>query len=150
MVDVSRSAATTGRTAIRRVTALVGVVFLLVGVAGFVPGITTHLGDITFAGHDSPAKLLGVFQVSVLHNIVHLLYGVVGLVLAGNAVTARVYLVGGGVIYLLLWLYGLITGKASNANFVPFNNADDWLHFGLGVGMIGLGLVFGRAPDVRR
>jgi hypothetical protein len=150
MVDVSRSVATTGRGVIRPVTALVGVVFLLLGVAGFIPGITTHLGDITFAGHDSPAKLLGLFQVSVLHNIVHLLYGVVGLILARTAMTARIYLVGGGVIYLLLWLYGLITGKASNANFIPFNRADDWLHFFLGVGMIGLGLILGRAPAAQR
>jgi hypothetical protein len=150
MVGVSRPVATTGRTMIRRVTAVVGVVFLLIGVAGFIPGITTHVGDITFAGHDSPTKLLGLFQVSVLHNIVHLLYGVVGLILSRTAMTARLYLVGGGFIYLILWLYGLITGKASDANFVPFNRADDWLHFALGVGMIGLGLLVGRAPSVRR
>ncbi len=150
MVDVSRSVSAPGRTLVRRVTALVGVVFLLVGVAGFIPGITTHLGEITFAGHDSPTKLLGVFQVSVLHNIVHLLYGVVGLILARTARTALLYLIGGGVIYLVLWIYGLVTDKMSTANFVPMNRADDWLHFALGVGMIGLGLILGRAGTSRR
>jgi hypothetical protein len=149
MVDVSRPVRAPGRPLIRRVTALVGLVFLLVGVAGFIPGITRNLSAITFAGHDSPTKLLGVFQVSVLHNIVHLLYGVVGLLLARTATTARIYLLGGGVIYLILWLYGLVTDKMSNANFVPFNRADDWLHFALGVGMIGLGLFLGRAPASR-
>jgi hypothetical protein len=144
MVDVSRPVAATRRTQIRRVTALVGVVFLLVGVAGFIPGITTHLSTITFAGHNSNTKLLGIFQVSVLHNIVHLLYGVVGLILARTARTARLYLLGGGVIYLVLWLYGLVIDKMSGANFVPFNRADDWLHFALGVGMIALGLIVGR------
>jgi hypothetical protein len=124
---------------------IVGVVFILVGILGFIPGITTHYGDLTFAGHGSGAKLLGIFQVSVLHNIVHLLFGLAGIA-AGRAASsaARSYLVGGGVIYLVLWIYGLVIDKASSANFVPVNNADNWLHLLLGVGMIALGLAFGR------
>jgi hypothetical protein len=124
---------------------IVGVVFVLVGILGFIPGITTHYGDLTFAGHGSGAKLLGIFQVSVLHNIVHLLFGLAGIA-AGRATSsaARSYLVGGGVIYLVLWIYGLVIDKASSANFVPVNNADNWLHLLLGVGMIALGLALGR------
>jgi uncharacterized membrane protein YuzA (DUF378 family) len=82
---------------------IVGVVFVLVGILGFIPGITTHYGDLTFAGHSSGAKLLGIFQVSVLHNIVHLLFGLAGIA-AGRAASsaARNYLIGGGVIYLVL------------------------------------------------
>ena len=129
------------RTPVQTLALLVGVVFLLVGILGFVPGITTHYGDLSFAGHDSGAKLLGVFQVSILHNIVHLLFGVVGIALAKSADTARTYLVGGGVVYLALWLLGLVGG----ANWIPANTADNWLHFGLGVGMIALGLVTTRA-----
>ncbi|MDQ1671982.1 MAG: hypothetical protein QOC98_544 [Frankiaceae bacterium] len=124
---------------------IVGVVFVLVGILGFVPGITTHYGDLGFAGHGSGAKLLGIFQVSILHNIVHLLFGLAGIA-AGRAApsAARGYLVGGGVIYLVLWIYGLVIDKASSANFVPVNNADNWLHLLLGVGMIALGLALGR------
>jgi hypothetical protein len=124
---------------------IVGVVFVLVGILGFIPGITTHYGDLSFAGHGSGAKLLGIFQVSVLHNIVHLLFGLAGIA-AGRATSsaARSYLVGGGVIYLVLWIYGLVIDKASSANFVPVNNADNWLHLLLGVAMIALGLAFGR------
>jgi hypothetical protein len=124
---------------------IVGVVFVLVGILGFVPGITTHYGDLGFAGHGSRAKLLGIFQVSILHNIVHLLFGLAGIA-AGRAApsAARGYLVGGGVIYLVLWIYGLVIDKASSANFVPVNNADNWLHLLLGVGMIALGLALGR------
>jgi len=44
----------------------------------------------------------------------------------------------------VLWLYGLVIDKQSGANFVPLNSADDWLHFGLGVGMIALGYLLGR------
>ena len=57
---------------------------------------------------------------------------------------ARAFLVGGGVIYLVLWLYGLIIDKDSGANFVPLNSADDWLHLVLGLAMIALGLVLYR------
>jgi len=122
----------------------VGVVFLLVGVLGFVPGITTEYNDLNIAGHESGALLLGVFAVSVLHNIVHLLFGVAGLAMARTAAGARSFLIGGGVIYLVLWLYGLVISENSAANFVPVNTADNWLHLVLAVGMIGLGLALGR------
>ena len=125
---------------------LVGIVFLLVGVLGFVPGITTNYDDLSFAGHDSGAELLGIFQVSILHNIVHLLFGVAGLALAKTADGARTFLVGGGVIYLVLWLYGLMIDKDGSANFVPVNAADNWLHLTLGAGMIVLGVITSRGP----
>ena len=138
------------RSPVRSAAMLVAVVFLLVGILGFIPGITSGYDGMTFAGYDSTAKLLGIFQVSVLHNVEHLLFGVVGLAMARTAGGARTYLVGGGVIYLLLWLYGLLVGQHSAANFVPLNNADDWLHLVLGVGMIGLGTLLGRRPPGAR
>ena len=97
-----------------------------------------------FAGHQSDAKLIGVFEVSILHNIVHLLFGVAGLALARTWGGARSYLLGGGAVYVVLWLYGLVIDKGTAANFVPVNSADDWLHLVLGLGMIGLGLVLSR------
>jgi hypothetical protein len=133
-----------GRDLLVTTAQLFGVVFLLVGILGFIPGITSDApGD--FSGEGSDAELLGLFQSSILHNIVHLLFGLAGIA-AGRAASsaARSYLVGGGVIYLVLWIYGLVIDKASSANFVPVNNADNWLHLLLGVGMIALGLAFGR------
>jgi len=137
------------RPTIRRVAMVVAVVFLLVGVLGFIPGVTTNYDTMQFAGHESDAKLLGIFQVSILHNIVHLLFGVAGLALARRADTARAFLIGGGVVYLLLWIYGLFVGHDSNANFVPLNTADNWLHFLLAVGMIGLGFLLTRNRTAR-
>ncbi|WP_251021208.1 DUF4383 domain-containing protein [Streptomyces sp. ISL-98] len=134
----------TARTRVQQAALLVGAVFLLVGVLGFIPGITTDYDTLEFAEHDSEAELLGVFQVSVLHNIVHLLFGVAGVTMARAATTARMFLIGGGVIYLALWVYGLIIDHDSDANFVPVNTADDWLHFGLGLFMIILGVVLTR------
>jgi hypothetical protein len=123
------------------IAAVIGVVFLLVGIAGFIPGLTTHYDQLSFAGTTSMAMLLGVFMVSILHNIVHLLFGVAGLVLARTPRSAHAYLIVGGAIYVVLWLYGLIINRASAANFVPLNTADNWLHLGLGIGMIALGVL---------
>jgi hypothetical protein len=122
----------------------VGAVFLLVGILGFVPGITSGVDQLSFAGHQSGAMLLGLFQVSILHNIVHLLFGVVGLALSRSWTGSRSYLIWGGAIYLVLWIYGLVIGHESPANFVPLNMADNWLHFVLGIAMLGLGLLLGR------
>lgn len=129
--------------ALRTLTLVVGVVFLLVGVAGFVPGITTDVGDLTFAGHESGAELLGLFHVSVLHNLVHLAFGVIGVAAARRGRSAAHFLVWGGLVYLVLWVYGLVVvadHATSHANFVPLDDADNWLHLGLGLGMLALGL----------
>ncbi len=127
----------------------VGAIFLLVGVLGFIPGVTTDYDQLSGAGHESGALLLGIFQVSILHNLVHLAFGIAGLLLARTVNGAKSFLVGGGVIYLVLWVYGLLIDHGSAANFVPVNSADNWLHLGLGVLMILLGVVplsGGKAP----
>ncbi|MGW4945968.1 DUF4383 domain-containing protein [Actinoplanes sp. NPDC004185] len=143
------SAASRTRTRIQTAALAVGAVFVLVGILGFIPGITSNYDTMSFAGHHSEAKLLGIFQVSILHNIVHLLFGAAAFALAKTVSGARMYLIAGGAIYLVLWLYGLIVGQDSSANFVPVNTADDWLHLVLGLGMIGLGLAL-SPKSVRR
>ncbi len=135
------SARTRDRSTMQTAAAVVGAVFLLVGILGFIPGITSDYSDMEFAGQESSSKLLGIFQVSILHNLVHVAFGVAGLIMARTWELARTYLIGGGVIYLVLWIYGLLVDQNTDGNFVPVNNADDWLHFVLGIGMIGLGLV---------
>lgn len=122
-----------------------GVVFLIVGIAGFIPGLTMDMGTMSAAGDGSMAHLLGIFQVSVLHNIVHLLFGIVGLVAARSARGARLYLLVGGIVYAVLFVYGLFTANmTSAANFVPLNTADNALHAVLAVAMIVLGVVLPR------
>lgn len=129
------------RPRIQAVAAAVAAVFVLLGVLGFIPGITTHYDDLSFAGHHTEAKLLGLFQVSILHNALHLLFGLVGLVLARRLAGARLFLAGGGAVYLGLWLYGFAIDRETAANFVPVNDADNWLHLFLGFGMLALGLL---------
>jgi hypothetical protein len=132
------------RSPIQIAALLVGAAFVIVGIAGFIPGITTNVGDMKFAGHESPSELLGLFQVSILHNIVHLGLGIIGLVAAATWEGSRLYLVGGGAIYLALAVYGWVVDRASDANFVPMNPADNVLHVLLGAVMIVLGVVLGR------
>ena len=147
MVDRVRSGGMTTSN-MQRAAAAVGAGFLLVGVLGFVPGITTDYDSMEFAGHESDAQLLGVFEVSILHNLVHLLFGVAGLAAARAYKSSVNYLLGGGVIYLVLWVYGLLIDHESSANFVPVNDADNWLHFALGLLMLGLGYA-ARSADTR-
>jgi Domain of unknown function (DUF4383) len=137
------------RSALQSAAMLVGLVFLLTGTLGFIPGITSNYDQLKFAGHNSDAQLLGIFDTSILHNIVHLLFGVAGPALARTYEGARNYLIGGGVIYLALFLYGAIWGAdEGSANWIPVNWADNVLHLALGAGMIVLGLVL--AKDVVR
>jgi hypothetical protein len=146
---MSTRATTTARTPVQIAAAVFGVVFLLVGILGFIPGVTTNYDQLAAAGHGSGALLLGVFAVSVLHNIVHLLFGVAGLAMARTPAGARNFLIWGGVIYLVLWLYGLLIDHDSQANFVPVNTADNWLHLVLAVAMIGLGVALTRDTRTR-
>ncbi|MFL6003773.1 MAG: DUF4383 domain-containing protein [Nocardioides sp.] len=139
----TRTSSMTG-TPLQTAAAAVGATFLLVGILGFVPGVTSNYDAMTFAGHESGAELLGIFGVSILHNLVHLLFGVAGLAMARTWSGARTFLLGGGVIYLVLWLYGLLIDLGSSANFVPVNDADNWLHLLLGAGMVALGLMLSR------
>lgn len=135
------------RTPVQNVARLAGIVFLLVGIAGFVPGVTTNLYDgLEFSGNEGDAELLGIFQVSVLHNIVHGLFGVAGLALAATASGARTFLLGGGAVYVALWLLGIVGG----ADWIPANDADNWLHLGLGVAMIAAGVLLTRGRPAAR
>lgn len=146
----SAGAEKAGRAPVQRGAALVGVVFLLVGVLGFVPGVTTGFPTLMFASRMSGAQLFGVFQVSVLHNAVHLAFGVAGLVLARKPLTARNYLLYGGLAYLALFLYGIVVEYQSAANFVPLDDADNVLHLVLAVAMVTLSLVLDAGRSWRR
>lgn len=139
--DVRGRAPAGPKPRIQAVAAAVAALFVLLGVLGFIPGVTTHYGDLTFAGHHTETKLLGLFQVSILHNLLHLLFGLVGLVLARRVAGARLFLAGGGAVYLGLWLYGFAIDRETAANFVPVNDADNWLHLFLGFGMLAVGLL---------
>ncbi len=134
-------AGTSQRRSLAQVLALVfGATFLLVGIAGFIPGVTTPYDELSVLGTDSDSELLGLFRVSVLHNIVHLLFGV-GIIAAARERWSLAYLIGGGLAYLVVTAYGFLVDETSDANFLPINTADNFLHLGLSFGLLGAGLV---------
>ena len=134
------------RTGLQKAALWTGGLFCLVGILGFVPGITSDYHSLGPAGHESGALLLGIFQVSVLHNAVHLLFGIAGVLTSRSHPKARSFFVYGGVSYLVLWLYGLLVGDTTPANFLPANQADNWLHLVLGMAMITLAIMLARGP----
>lgn len=126
------------RDLVRNAAIGMGVVFLLFGVLGFIPGITAQYGEMTFAA-GSEALLFGAFQVSILLNVVYLLIGAAGVAMSRASNTARDFLLGAGALFIVLWLYGLVIDLESGANFLSFNAAGNWLHLILGVVLAGLG-----------
>ena len=110
-----------------------GVVFLIVGAGGFIPGLTTmdHMGHPADAGVTMRTMFgyeLGMFPVNVLHNIVHLLFGVWGLMAARSLGGARGYFRAVAVIYAVLTVMGLIEGLQTTFGLIPLYGADVGLH----------------------
>jgi hypothetical protein len=130
------------RTTAQTLALVFGVVFLLVGILGFVPGITEDAPG-SFAGEDSEGSILGVFQTSVLHNLAHLAFGI-GILAARKHATALTYLLVGGVAYLGLFVVGLLGAM----DWLPADDTDDWLHLVLGAGLLGSWYV-GKREDER-
>ncbi|OBF25011.1 DUF4383 domain-containing protein [Mycobacterium sp. ACS4331] len=108
---------------------LVAAVFLVVGIAGA-------------AVYDG--RLLGAFATSLWLSLIHITFGIAGLVMSRSFHAARLYLFGGGLLCLGLWLFGSLTGPG----VLRLNGADNWLHFGIGVAMLifGLTLAGTRVP----
>jgi hypothetical protein len=121
---------------IQRVAQIFGVVFLLVGVLGLV---TTPL---TMAG----GLLLGFFPVNVLHNVIHLAFGVWGLMAGRSVAGAATYCKVTGVIYLVLTVLAFVT--PTTFGLVPIGGHDIWLHAVIGVLLTSVG--FGWTRDVAR
>ena len=129
-----------GRSIAQILAFVFGLTFLLVGIAGFIPGVTENFDELEFSGQESRAELLGLFRVSILHNIVHLLFGI-GIVAAAGVGSSLVYLLGGGVVYAAVTIFGFLVEEESDSNFLPLNDADNFLHVGLTAAMLLAGLV---------
>lgn len=138
------------RAPVRTVAAATGALFLFLGVLGFVPGVTADYDTMRDGGPASGALLFGVFQVSVLHNLWHLMFGFAGLAMSRTITAARAYLLGGGAAFAALWLYGVLVDHDSQANFLPVNTAANRLHLLAAVTMLGLGARLARSRSGRR
>ncbi|GAA4266107.1 DUF4383 domain-containing protein [Frondihabitans peucedani] len=110
-----------------QIAALVVAILLLVtGILGFIPGVTTDLGDITFAGPYSGAHLLGVFQTSVLRNSVWILMGLIGLGAPVKRLGATLYMSGMAGFFFTLFLYDLLFGNSDFGGNIFSSNVPDF------------------------
>lgn len=106
-----------------------GIVFLLAGAGGFIPALLapphTHPDLVvnTLFGH-----LLGLFPVNVLHDGVHLLFGLWGLAAYRSHGAARAYARSVAIIYAVLAVAGLIPGLRTTFGLIPLFGHDVWLH----------------------
>jgi hypothetical protein len=115
---------------ITKAATLFGVIFIIVGILGFVPGAAPD-------GH-----LLGIFHINTAHNLVHLLSGAVALVCSRNGEQAsRIFFLSFGVIYGLVSILGFIKGDEPLLGIIANNLADAFLHLGIAVVSLGLGFL---------
>lgn len=114
-----------------------GVVFVLVGLLGFVPN--------PIVGPNA------LFHTDMMHDLVHLLFGLILLIVAFSASAASaLWLKILGVVYLVLAVLGflLIPQGGSLLGLVEANSADHWLHIILGIVLVVAGFSAGKKPGV--
>ncbi len=128
---------------------LYGIVFLLAGAGGFIPGLLSEPHshpDMTV--NTGFGYLMGLFPVNVLHNLVHLAFGVWGLLAYRSASGARVYARGVAIIYAVLAVSGLIPGLRTTFGLIPLFSHDVWLHIVLAAGAAYFGFVHRDADNL--
>ena len=107
---------------------LFGIVFLAVGVAGFIPGLVQPLHEGHPAVQYNGGQLLGLFPVNTLHNAVHILFGLWGLLASRSLGGSVTYARGVAIIYAVLTIAGLVPNLNSMYGLVPLYGNDIWLH----------------------
>lgn len=124
---------------IKRVALVFGIVFLLVGIAGYLTP-----GGMGMEADPPAALLFGLFPVNMLHNAVHVAFGLWGIVAARSFAGARNFARIGGVVYAVLTVLGFIA--PSGFGFVPLGGHDIWLHAVLALGLLGAGFTAKDEP----
>ena len=132
----------------QRFAQVFGIIYLLVGILGFIPLLLTDtdLGRVLWG--PSGGFLIGLFAVNWLHNLAHLLIGAAGLATFRNPVGARSYALVIGVAYTALFLLGLVAREIGTlGGLLPLNVWDDILH--LLTALLAFGAYFAsrRAPE---
>lgn len=103
---------------------VVGALLVIAGIVGF-------FYSASFGSPGQVDDVLGILSVNAWHNVVHILTGAVGLLVAGYA--ARQYALWLGIVYLVVAGWGFLIGSGESIlGFVPVNTADDFLHLILG------------------
>lgn len=123
-------------SALRRFALVYGIVFLAIGLSGFVPGLVQPHEHPNVRVTAGLGLSLGLFAVNILHDAVHLLFGAWGLLAARSEGGARMYARVVAVAYALFAVMGLIPAMNLNTTFglIPLYGHDVWLHAVLAAG----------------
>ena len=133
----------------RRFALLLGLFFVLAGISGFLPFLAHPEAGASLAGNaiapahhgailgTGDAMLFGLFPVNAAHNVVHLLFGLWGVLAARSLRGATIYARSVAVIYFLLAVAGLLPSVQTGFGLLPLYAKDVWLH-----GLIALGGVY--------
>lgn len=113
---------------VKRVALVFGIVFLLIGVLGLL-----QPGGREMGAEPAPHVLLGLFPVNLLHNIVHLVFGIWGLAASRSFSGAKSYAQIGGVLYIVLAVVGFVA--PTTFGFIPIGGNAIWLHAVLGLAL---------------
>ena len=118
----------------RTVAIVFGVVFLFAGISGFVPSPPPAGAPPLMVEHGH-GLALGLFPINTLHNIVHLLFGALGIAAGlGAIMSARGYFQLVAISYALLVVLGLIPATQTTFGLIPIWGNDIWLHALLAAG----------------
>jgi hypothetical protein len=118
-----------GASPARLYATLVGGVLVVAGIIGF-------FYSASFGSPGDVDDVFGILAVNAWHNIVHILTGAIGLLVAGYA--ARQYALWLGIVYIVIAIWGFIIGSGDSLlGFVPVNTEDNFLH--LILGLLGVG-----------
>jgi hypothetical protein len=138
---------------IRTFARIFGIVFLLIGISGFIPGVTTPHTHPDVTMEAGLGLAMGLFPVNLLHNLVHIAFGIWGLAGSRSVGGARGYFKGTAIIYAMFVVMGLIEAARIWTTFglVPLYGNDVWLHALLAAGAAYFGFVHrDRGADSRR
>jgi hypothetical protein len=107
-----------------------------VGAALVVAGIVGFFYSASFGSPGEVDDALGIFAVNGWANVLHILTGALGLLVAGYASRQYALWLGAAYLAIALWGFALGSGEAI-LGFLPVNTADNVLH--LALGMLGVG-----------
>ena len=133
-------------TIAQRFAQVFGVIYLLVGIIGFIPPLL--IGAVPGAVGPFAGYLIALFAVNWFHNLAHLLIGVAGLATYRSATGASAYALALGIAYALLFVLGLIFGLRFLGGLLPLNGWDHALH--LLTALIAFGAYFASRTEVQR
>ena len=115
---------------IRYFALIYGIVFLLVGIAGFIPPFLTpfEASDPELAVTASSGLLFGLFPVNILHNLAHIAFGIWGIAVWRSLPRSRFYAQAVAVVYAVLMVMGFIPGLSTTFGLIPLHSHAIWLH----------------------